>query len=672
MMGIVSEMRNERTGGVGPRPIDFAAELNAEQYAAVTASDGAALVIAGAGSGKTRALTYRVAWLLSQGVRPWEILLLTFTNKAAREMVDRVAGLVPGAAEGVWAGTFHSIGNRILRRHAERIGFQRGFSILDREDSEAMIADVVADGGFADSGRRFPKASVLADIFSLSINTGQLTRELLAGHYTYFLPLSEQIEQAHLAYETRKKEANSMDFDDLLVKVHELFALHPQVAAEYQRKFRHILVDEYQDTNRLQVFLVDLLARGHDNLMVVGDDAQSIYSWRGADPESILSFPRHHPEAKIFKIETNYRSVPQVLDVANAAIEANERQFPKALHAARGAHPTRPVLAVLPTSQDQAAFIAERILEFERDGGNLEEIAILYRAHFHSMEIQMELTRRGIPFTITSGLRFFEQAHVKDVAAFLKFAVNPRDETAFKRIVQLFPGVGPKSAAGLWSKVSALLNGGRDFSALHGVKAPAKATRDWSQLAHTLADLVPPGGTPLSPAQMIEAALFAVYDDFMKEKFTNYEARRDDLGTLTEYARQFETTEDFLAQMSLLAGVETNDALASDSASGKVTLSTVHQAKGLEWRTVFLVWLAEGMFPHERSAESDEGLEEERRLFYVGITRCKENLFLTYPEMRLHANYGDTFQEPSSFLSEIPESLLETWEPDLSSADAPF
>ena len=312
-----------------PAGIDYAAELNAQQLAAVTSAPGAALVIAGAGSGKTRTLTYRVAWLLEQGVPARSILLLTFTNKAAREMLGRVASLLPQGAEGIWGGTFHSIGNRILRRHAERVGFRRGFTIMDREDQDEMIASIVAREGLRTNDRRFPKAEVLADIFSYSVNTGASVPQVLRAKFPYFLPLAEQIEHVQIVYESRKKEANAMDFDDLLSKTLELFQTAEDVAAIYQEQFHHVLVDEYQDTNRIQSELVDLIARRHGNIMVVGDDAQSIYSWRGANFENILKFPAKHPDAQVFKIETNYRSVPEVLDVANAAIRANERQFQK-------------------------------------------------------------------------------------------------------------------------------------------------------------------------------------------------------------------------------------------------------------------------------------------------------------------------------------------------------
>jgi DNA helicase-2/ATP-dependent DNA helicase PcrA len=303
----------------------------------------------------------------------------------------------------------------------------------------------------------------------------------------------------------------------------------------------------------------------------------------------------------------------------------------------------------------------------------LHEMAVLYRAHYHSMEVQLEFTRRGIPFFITSGLRFFEQAHIKDVSAFLRFTVNPRDEMAFKRVIKILPGIGPKSAESLWSQANSKLDGRRDFALLGELHPPSRAQHAWKQLVHTLEELAPRDGL-LGPSAMIESVAFALYDDYMKSKFANYEARRDDVGTLSAFARQFESTEEFLAQLALLGAVETADSFRGESDSEKITLSTIHQAKGLEWRVVFLIWLTDGMFPSARSAESREGLEEERRLFYVGLTRCKDELYLTYPEMRLNAGYGDAFQRPSRFLSEIPESLFETWEisaPELGRSD-PF
>lgn len=642
--------------------IDFSGSLNGQQLDAVTSPAGAHLVIAGAGSGKTRTLTYRVGWLLEQGYRSGEILLLTFTNKAAREMIERVNDLLPGASEGLWGGTFHSIGHRILRRHPEAAGFSQGFTIMDREDQEELLDSVVARLGLRSSDKRFPKGEVLAEILSLSCNTGETIHNILIRRYRYFIDLEEQISQIASAYEGRKKEVNSLDFDDLLSKTHELLLTNPEIASAYQRRFRAILVDEYQDTNRLQAGLIDTLASTHRHVMVVGDDAQSIYSWRGADFANILEFPKRYPDAVIHRIETNYRSVPQILELANASIRNNPRQFPKELSAVRSPAASRPALVPLATNNEQAAFIAQRVMELHDDGIDFREIAILYRAHYHSMEIQLEFTRRGIPFGITSGLRFFEQAHIKDVAAFLKFAVNPNDEVAFKRVVRLLPGIGSKTAETLWLQTRKLLEGSRSFPLLgDGCKPPAKASAGWSRLVKTLSGLVLQGA-PLSPSEMINAVVRPLYDDYMQAKFANYEARRDDLSTLANYASQFEQTDEFLAQLTLLGGAETSDVRGGDDEEDQVCLSSIHQAKGLEWQVVFLAWLTEGMFPGNRSLENDASLEEERRLFYVGVTRCKDELYLTYPELRLNASYGEAFQRPSRFLEELPDSLTERWE----------
>lgn len=636
--------------------IDYAAELNEQQLGAVTSPGGAALVIAGAGSGKTRTLTYRVAWLLEHGVKPWQILLLTFTNKASREMTGRVSELLGPDADGIWGGTFHSIGNRILRRHADVIGFKSGFSILDREDQSDLLKSVVNDTGVP-RDKRFPKPDVLAELFSLSSNTGDPLDVLVHDRFGYFDGMADAIASVRAAYERRKVSANAMDFDDLLIRTNQLLRDHPEVGDHYRNQFHHVLVDEYQDTNLVQADLVDLLGSQHGNIMVVGDDAQSIYSWRGANFENILKFPERYAGAQTYRIETNYRSVPGILDVANAAIRGNVRQFEKNLRAWRKAG-GRPALVELPTNNDQAAYVAQQILELNRQGLEFREMAVLYRAHFHSMEIQLELTRRGIPFEVTSGLRFFEQAHVKDVAAFLKFALNPSDETAFRRMVRLLPGVGEKTADSLWSVVKAGTESAAPFGdVLRMAKPPARAAKVWEQLAATL-DEIAPERKPIAPDLAIETVMEAVYEDYMKAEFANFENRREDLRTLAGYARQFSSLEEFLAQIALLTNVDGAGA-RDDTDTDRVVLSSVHQAKGLEWRAVFVIWLTEGMFPGSRSLEKPDSLEEERRLFYVAITRGRDHLHLCYPLIRLNSGYGEPFQRRSRFLAEIPAHLMD-------------
>jgi DNA helicase II / ATP-dependent DNA helicase PcrA len=659
--------------------LDYAAELNEQQLAAVTAPPGPILVIAGAGSGKTRTLTYRVAYLLENGIDPRNILLLTFTNKAAREMLGRVANLLPVDAAGLWGGTFHSVGNRILRRHGSALDYSSGFTIMDREDQKDLIDTVVAGAGIDPKEIRFPKGDVLAEIFSFVINTEKPLEELLAEKFPYFLPLLDKIQDVQERYEKKKKAINSMDFDDLLQKTLSMFQQHERIAEFYRRQFQFILVDEYQDTNKIQADLVDLLAREHRNVMVVGDDAQSIYSWRGANFQNILEFPKRYPDAQVFKIEMNYRSVPEILEVANAAIAANVQQFRKHLSATRESKALKPALVALNDGAEQAQFVAQRILELRDESVDLNDIAVLYRAHYHAVELQLELSRRGIPYQITSGIRFFEQAHIKDVTSFIRFVANPRDEVAFNRMVKLLPGIGNRTAENLWREweagiVAADVDRGSERESgpagvsapgyserLQAMHVPAKSKTLWTQLAHTL-DEIAPGGQPNPPSEMITSIVEAIYDDYAKVNFTNYELRCEDLDQLAVFARQFKDVHEFLSQLALISNVDAAAAPVQGSDKEAVNLSTVHQAKGLEFHTVFVIWLTDGMFPSSRSLNVRDALEEERRLFYVAITRARDELYLTYPQMRLSGGYGDVFQRPSRFLQEIPSSLLEDWQ----------
>ncbi len=645
--------------------IDYAAELNEQQLAAVTAPPGPLLVIAGAGSGKTRTLTYRVAYLLENGIDPRNILLLTFTNKAARQMLDRVANLLPVDASGLWGGTFHSVGNRMLRRHGNALGYSSGFTIMDREDQKDLINSVVASAGIDPKEIRFPKGDVLAEIFSFVVNTETSMEELLAAKFLYFLPLLEKIQDVHDRYEKKKKATNSLDFDDLLEKTLSMLQQHEEIAAFYRRQFQFILVDEYQDTNKIQADLVDTLALDHKNVMVVGDDAQSIYSWRGANFQNILEFPKRYPDARVFKIEMNYRSVPEILEVANAAIAANVQQFHKRLSATRESNAVKPALVALNDGAEQAQFVAQRILELRDEDVDLNEIAVLYRAHYHAIELQLELSRRGIPYQITSGIRFFEQAHIKDVTAFIRCIANPRDEVAFKRMVKLLPGVGNRSAENLWNAWERSLHERGEITSwaerLLVMNVSARAKKAWEQLAHTL-DEIAPRGQPNPPSEMITSIVEAIYDDYAKVNFTNYELRREDLNQLAVFARQFKDVHEFLAQLALISNVDAEAVPNQTAEKEAVNLSTVHQAKGLEFNTVFIIWLTDGMFPSSRSLDTRDAIEEERRLFYVAITRARNELYLTFPHMRLSGGYGDVFQRPSRFLQEIPNKLVEDWQ----------
>jgi DNA helicase-2/ATP-dependent DNA helicase PcrA len=580
-------------------------------------------------------------------------------------MLDRVSNLLPVDAAGIWGGTFHSIGNRMLRRHGSALGYSSGFTIMDREDQKDLIATVVASSGIDPKEMRFPKADVLADIFSFVVNTERPIEELLAEKFPYFLPLLEQIKDVQARYERKKKATNSVDFDDLLEKTLRMLLEHEHIARVYRRQFQFILVDEYQDTNKIQADFIDVLAREHQNVMVVGDDAQSIYSWRGANFQNILEFPKRYPKAQVFRIELNYRSVPEILEVANSAIAANIKQFKKNLSATRDSKAMKPALVALNDGSEQAQFVAQRVLELRDEGVELNEIAVLYRAHYHAVELQLEFSRRGIPYQITSGIRFFEQAHIKDVASFIRFVANPRDEVAFKRMVRLLPGIGGKIAENLWNGWEKSLNEKGDVVSwserLLKLSVSTRSKKTWEQLAQTL-DEIAPNGKPNPPSAMIVSVVEAIYDDYAKANFTNYELRREDLNQLASFARQFSNAQEFLSQLALISNVDAEPAPNAGVDNEAVNLSSVHQAKGLEFHTVFVIWLTDGMFPSSRSLETRDAIEEERRLFYVAITRARDELYLSYPHMRLNAGFGDMFQRPSRFLKEIPIELLEDWE----------
>jgi DNA helicase-2/ATP-dependent DNA helicase PcrA len=650
--------------------IDYECELNPQQHAAVTAPPGPALVIAGAGAGKTRTLTYRVAFLLEQGIPADRILLLTFTNKAAREMMRRVSDLIGGDLSTLWGGTFHSVGNRVLRRHADLLGYRKNFTILDREDAKDLIAACLDEAQIDIKATRFPKADVLADIFSFAINTEKPIAQLLQEQYGYFSAVAPQIEDIQRRYAKRKRATGVVDFDDLLVLWLRLLQGHADVREQYQRKFQFVLVDEYQDTNKLQSDLIDLLAARHRNVMVVGDDSQSIYSWRGANFQNILQFPQRYPEAKIYKIETNYRSTPEILALANAAIAANIHQFAKQLTPARKSG-VKPVLVPCGDTSEQAAFVAQRVLELRDEGVNLNDMAVLYRSHFHALELQLELTRRNIPFSITSGIRFFEQAHIKDVAAYLKLICNPRDELAFKRLARLLPGIGGKGADKLWAAFGAKCET-RDAAsrskspiaeALQSCASnvPKKTATAWAQFATTIAQLEDKAVRD-KPAGMIRMVLEADYEEYLQEHYTNYRSRLEDLEQLAGFARQFSNTEEFLTQLALLTNLEAEDDKPVSTDTEQIRLSTIHQAKGLEFAVVFVIMLCDGLFPSARSLDTVEDEEEERRLFYVAITRAKSGLYLSYPLIRFtQGKSGDALQQPSRFLNEIPAELRDEW-----------
>src|SRR6478752_6426147 len=442
-------------GSLPERLTRYKSELNEEQFRVVTAQPQASLVVAGAGSGKTRVITYRVAYLIEQGVSPQRILLATFTNRAAREMLRRVETLTGSQnVHRVWGGTFHRIANMMLRRHAVSIGYDQNYSILDSEDARDLLNLCIDDAAIDTKKKRFPKAEVLQDILSYATNTDTPIENVIIGKYPYFELLTPQIRDVDFIFQQRKRERNVMDYDDLLLNMKRLLVERKEIANVYAEQFQHILVDEYQDTNRLQAEIIDLLAVKHRNVMVVGDDAQSVFAWRGAEFTNIYEFPKRYPEAELYKLETNYRSTPEILGLANTSIACNRKQFPKILKAVRRSRDFKPAMVPCADVEQQSAFVASRILELRDDGTSLEDIAVMYRSHYHSIELQLELARRNIPYRVQSGVRFFEQAHIKDVVSYLRVIVNPRDELAWKRILKMIPGVGRATANRIYEQIA--------------------------------------------------------------------------------------------------------------------------------------------------------------------------------------------------------------------------
>ena len=641
--------------------VDYDRDLSDEQRLVALCEPQPTLVVAGAGSGKTRALTYRVAHLLETGTPPEKILLLTFTNKSAREMMARVAQICRIETRKMLSGTFHHVAFGLLKDYASRLGYADKFGLLDREDAKEVMASATADLGFGVGQRRFPRADALVDLYSAAVNTQRPLADVIAQEAPQFVALEDEILKVARRFAERKAQMNAMDFDDLLLNWKRLLFDDGLTRESLQKKFSAVLVDEYQDTNRLQGEIVDAMAAPHGNLLVVGDDAQSIYAFRGAHFANILEFPERHPQCQQFKLVTNYRSTPHILSLANASIGVNKKQFRKELVPFREGG-VMPALVPLRDVSQQAEFVAQRVLELREEGISLRDMAVLYRAHTHSMELQMELARRGIPFLVRAGVRFFEQAHIKDVLAFLKFIQNPKDELSFKRVAKLVPGIGAASADALWAQVEQWNRMGRDprtSVATLTQLVPPKARGGLRSLGDALEKMV---ALKSQPSEMIRCVLHdAGYSEALKVRYANAQARYDDVLQLSDYALQAESLEHLLADLTLLDSLEAEDVVEGSEPDEKITLSTVHQAKGLEWRAVFLIWLADGRFPSAPALRAADGEEEERRLFYVAVTRAKDELYLTYPMMHEDRDQARLLMRPSRFIDEVSAQHYEKW-----------
>ncbi len=634
--------------------INYTGELNPDQLRVVHEGDGPCLVLAGAGTGKTRTIVYRVAYLLERGVTPDKILLVTFTNKAAREMLRRIEVLLGHAPKGMWGGTFHHVGSLTLRKFGSRIGIAPNYTILDEDDRKNLLQAVMSDYGIdRKQDKYFPKAELIQEIISFSANSLRPLPEIIAEWIPKHKDKEGDIIQISTRYEQRKRERAVLDFDDLLALWLRLLRERPDVKAILNEKFEYILVDEYQDTNRLQGTIVEEIAGAHKNVLVVGDDAQSIYAFRAATVENIMRLPEVFPNARIFRLEQNYRSTQGILDLANASLRGNRRQFQKELRTVHG-RGSAPELVGCADNIAEARFVVQNVLEFHEEGESLLESVVLFRAAYQAMQIELELQKRGVPYIIRGGIRFFEQAHIKDIVAYLKVAENPQDEIAWTRILKLEAGIGDKTAAEITMHIT--------HNTYHDAQTvPPQRARGGEEGLRKVRSRVERLKTFTQVDKMILYLLEDFYEKFAQSVYENARERLDDLEQLAIFAKQYAALGEFLIDATLSEGFRGDRAAATQQDADKeyLVLSTIHQAKGLEWKNVFVVGLVDGQFPHYRAQRTREEIEEERRLFYVAVTRAKARLFLTYP-IAQPGSFGMALHQPSLFVRELPPELYRT------------
>jgi len=646
----------------GTLPDDFYDKLNPNQREVVAFNDGPLLVIAGAGSGKTNTLVHRVARLVDEGVSPEQILLLTFTRKASEEMLNRASSILDDRCRKVAGGTFHSFANIILRQFSKEIGFEEGFTILDRSDAEDICASIRKKMGLSDAEKRFPKKGTVAAIIGKAVNTGRPVESIMAAEFPHYEHFSAEMAQIFDQYRVQKKILNVMDYDDLLVYLVQLLTNNQEVAQELSERYRYIMVDEYQDTNPLQAQIILKLCKQHQNVMVVGDDAQSIYSFRGADIKNIMGLPNQLNNTKIIKLEQNYRSTQPILDISNKVIEASKDRYAKELFSEKKSD-KKPVYIETTSENEQSRFICQRVLELREEGIPLDEIAVLFRSSAHANDLEVQLKSCDIPYAKFGGFKFIETAHVKDVVAYMKIILNPMDSISWQRILQLFDGLGAKGS----EKIVATI---REFLKLRNPLNPLPDLRPWKNKSYALdLELLMKYVFTIqnkTPAYVLDKVLEA-YEPYMKTKFDDYPKRQSDLESLKPICSRYDKLEDFLTEMSLEPPDSTQvgaDARPEDDE--KLTISTIHSAKGLEWNTVFVMSLVDGYFPSFRSLTDPDQLEEERRLLYVAMTRAKENLYLLKPHLEMTAQQhyqfqGFQFSQRTRFIDD--PSFDDYWEP---------
>lgn len=644
------EVQSKRIG----YKLNYEQELNPAQYEAVMHNDGPALVIAGAGTGKTRTLIYRVARLIEDRHKPESLLLLTFTRKAASEMLRRASIILDGRAEKVSGGTFHSFAMSILRQYSKAINIDNSFTILDQSDIEETINLLRTEKKYDKSSNRFPRKDTLSRIFNLAVNRCVTVEEVVQKDFLHFLSSVDQINDLFREYRNYKQKHNLMDYDDLLLYLLILLTDNAEIKKKIARNYNYIMVDEYQDTNRLQHEIVLNLANEKKNIMAVGDDAQSIYSFRGAEFMNIINFPNSFDECSVYKIEENYRSSQPILDVTNLIIAESFYKFEKELYSSKTGGQS-PYIIAAENENQQSEFVVQQIMELREEGISLNDMAVLIRSGYFSFDLEIELNKHNIPFRKFGGMKFVETAHIKDIIAFFKLFANPKDAVSWHRVLLMLDGVGPRTAEKI---INIVLSGGFNFKSQFILNFQTKGAEAIKELFEFLSEIF---AVKLSISE--QAKMIADYlKPMMQKKYDDFNRRQKDIEMFILIAEKYTKLNDFLMDMAIEPPVESVVDVEEDTPEDEfLTISTIHSAKGLEWRSVFILWALEGKFPAAKSLNSVDSLEEERRLFYVAATRAKENLYITYPMNIFDRESGTVLSLPSRFLNHIPEEKAERY-----------
>ncbi len=627
--------------------IDYSKELNENQLEAVKTTKGAILVIAGAGSGKTKTLVYRCARLIEDGIMPNNILLLTFTKKAANQMLSRASSILDERCEQVEGGTFHSFSNKILRRYSTFLGLDNNFTIVDSQDAQDIILHLT-NTLYPKKEKRFPKKSTILEIYSKSVNKKTLVAEIIDKEYPNFINSTDKIIEIQKAYVNYKREKSLLDYDDLLLYLKFLLEDNDSIRKKLSNQYKYIMVDEYQDTNSLQADIIKLIASEHNNVMAVGDDKQSIYAFRGANYKNILEFSSIFPDTKIIKLEKNYRSSQNILNLTNAIIDKAKTGYKKELYSDIVSI-NKPGLIKAKNSLIEAQFVCQKVLELLDEGVELRDICVLIRNSRMSYNLEVELSKFDIPYQKFGGLKFIDSAHIKDIIAHLRVILNPRDEISLNRILLLLEGIGPKAVSTI---IPLMTQKNYEVKLL-----PSKISKSIEPLFSLLLKT-----TELDLAQIIDKIL-AYYKPILKEKYEDYQKREKDLDHFLYLSKNYKKLDSLLSDLALEPPESSVEGVYQKNIKDDcLTISTIHSAKGLEWNSVFIIGAVDGRFPSVYSFNSLDELEEELRLMYVASTRAKSNLFISYPIDMYDYSTQMILSKPSRFLDNIDEDLIEIWD----------